>query len=446
MDLHQLDQRHLIHAEVHFREFYARRPVIIVRAEGSTVYDTEGNAYLDAQGGLGLVNIGYGRKELAAAAKAQMEQLMYYHTYFHFSNDAAVRLAAKLATLAPGDLQKVFFTLGGAEAVESAIKLARLHARAQNRPQGDKVICLDLAYHGNTMGALSATGLAKHKELFGPLVPGFSHIPAPDRFEGAWGYDDPEAGAKYAALLEARILQEGPETVAAFLAEPILGVGGTIIPPDDYWLHIRAICDRYGILWIADEVMSGFGRTGATWAVEHYGAVPDIICSAKGLTSGYLPLGACLVSDRVVAAIAEADLPFTHGFTYAGHPVACAVALANIGIYEQEGLATQAEIIGRRFIERFRALHNPYVADIRGKGLMIGLELARPGSQQRFGGSPAIGFAVEAACFREGVIIGVAPYRDTINLTPPLVLTEAEADRLAAVLDRAIRTECEQRI
>lgn len=435
MDLRSLDLQHLIHAEVHFRDFYRRGPVIIVRGEGSTVYDEAGNAYLDAQGGLGLVNVGYGRTEIARAAAAQMDRLMYYHTYFHFSNDAAVRLAARLAGLAPGDLKKVFFTLGGAESVESAVKLARLYQRAKGRPAGDKVICLELAYHGNTMGALSATGLAKHKELFGPLVPGFSHIPAPDRFEGPWGYDDEAAGAKYAALLEERILQEGPETVAAFLGEPILGVGGTIIPPEDYWRHIRAICDKYGILWIADEVMTGWGRTGTTWAVEHYDATPDVICTAKGLTSGYLPLGAVIISDRVVAAIAEADLPFTHGFTYAGHPVACAAAMANIDIYEREGLAAQSAAMGRRFVQRFRERENPYVPDVRGMGLMIGLELARPDGTRK----PGVAFEVEALAFREGVITGVAPYRDALALTPALVLTEAETDRLVDVLDRTIR-------
>jgi putrescine---pyruvate transaminase len=439
MNLKELDLKHLIHAEVHFRDFYRKGPIIINRAEGSTVYDTEGNAYLDAQGGLGLVNIGYGRKEIAAVAARQMEELMYYHTYFNFSNDAAVRLAAKLAAIAPTGLGKVFFTLGGAESVESAAKLARLYQRAQGRPQGDKIICLEQGYHGNTMGALSATGMAKHKELFGPLVPGFVHIPAPDRFDGPWGYDDPLAGEKYAALLEERILAEGPETVAAFLAEPVLGVGGTIVPPDDYFRHVRAICDKYGILWIADEVMSGFGRTGTTWAVEQVGVTPDVICSAKGLTSGYLPLGAILISDRVVDAIAEADLPFTHGFTYAGHPVACAVALANIEIYERERLADHATRMGALLMERLAARQNPFIGEIRGKGLMIGIELvAAGGTRERI---PGFAFAVEAAAFKEGVITGVAPYREALNLTPPLVLTEAEVDRLVDVFDRVIRSE-----
>jgi putrescine---pyruvate transaminase len=442
--LKQLDLQHLIHGEVHFKDFYKKGPVIIDRAEGSTVYDTNGNAYLDAQAGMVLVNIGYGRKELAEVAKRQMEQLMYYHTFFHFSNDAAVRLAARLAGLAPAGLGKVFFTLGGAESVESAVKLARLYQRAKGRPAGDKIICLELGYHGNTMGALSATGLAKHKELFGPLVPGFCHIPAPDRFDGPYGYDDPEAGRKYAALLEERILAEGPDTVAAFLAEPILGVGGGILPPEDYFIHARAICDKYGILWIADEVMTGFGRTGTTWGVEHFGATPDVICTAKGLTSGYLPLGAVLISNAVVDAIAEADLPFTHGFTYAGHPVACAVAEANIDIYEREHLAARAAEVGERFMQRLRERQNPYIGDIRGKGWLVGVDLVKgPGSRERIAG---VAFGVEAAALKNGVIIGVGPYRESLLLTPPLVMTEAEADLLVDVLDRCIRQESEARL
>lgn len=446
MDLRKLDTQHLIHSEIKFKDVVQRGPVIISRGQGSTVYDTEGRAYLDAQGGLGLTNIGYGRREPAEAAARQMEKLMYYHTYFQFSNEPAVALAAKLAEMAPAGLERVFFTLGGAESVETAAKFARLYQRARGRSQGYKIICLEQGYHGNTFGALSATGMAHHKVGFDPLVPGFLHIPAPDRFAGPFGYDDPQAGARYAALLEERILQEGPETVAAFLAEPIMGVGGTIVPPDDYWQHVRRICDKYGILWIADEVMTGFGRTGADWAVSHFGAVPDMICSAKGLTSGYLPLGAVLVHDRVVETIAGSDLPFTHGFTYAGHPVCCAVALANIEIYQQEGLAAHAAELGNRVLAKFRALDNPYIGDVRGRGLMIGLDLVRDRqSRHRFEPTPEIGFAVEAGCFREGLIIGVAPYRDTINLTPPLVLTDEEADRMVAILDRVIRVEGDRR-
>lgn len=447
MNLHELDVRHLIHNEVRFRDLARKGTTIITRAEGSTIYDTEGRAYLDAQAGMVLVNIGYGRRELGEVAAAQMERLMYYHTYFQYSNEPAVRLAAKLASIAPAGLGKVFFTLGGAESVETAVKIARLYQRARGRAEGHKIICLDLGYHGNSLGALSATAFAAHRAYYDPLVPGFVHIASPDTFEGPYRADDPEAGAKYAALLEERIRAEGPETVAAFLAEPILGVGGIIVPPDDYLRHVRQICDRYGVLLILDEVMTGFGRTGTLWACEQFGVVPDLMCTAKGLTSGYLPLGAVLVADRVIEAVAESDLPFEHGFTYAGHPVSCAVAMKNIEIIEQERLAERAARMGERLRAGLIALDNPYIAEVRGRGLMVAAELVCDReTRERFPeGEQPFRFAVEAGALREGVITGIAPYRDTLMITPPLVITEDEVDRLLDVYDRVIRQEGDRR-
>lgn len=447
MNLKELDLRHLIHNEVRFRELARKGTTVITRAEGSTIWDVDGRAYLDAQAGMVLVNIGYGRRELGAVAAAQMERLMYYHTYFQYSNEPAVRLAAKLASLAPEGLGKVFFTLGGAESVETAVKIARLYQRARGRADGYKIICLDLGYHGNSLGALSATAFEAHRAYYGPLVPGFVHIPSPDTFEGPFRADDPEAGRKYAALLEERILAEGPETVAAFLAEPILGVGGIIVPPGDYLKHVRQICDKYGVLLILDEVMTGFGRAGSMWACGQFGVVPDLMCTAKGLTSGYLPLGAVLVGDHVIEAIAEADFPFEHGFTYAGHPVSCAVAMENIAILEREGLAERAARMGERLKEALIARENPYIAEVRGRGLMVAAELVRDReTRERFPeGDRAFRFDVEAGCLREGVITGIAPYRDTLMITPPLVITEEEIDRLVDVYDRVIREAGDRR-
>lgn len=442
-DLHALDKAHLIHPEVHFKSFYQRGPTVIVSAEGSTVRDSEGKAYLDVQAGLALVNIGYGRERIAQAVQRQMEKLHYYHTYWHFSNEPAIELAAKLAQLAPEGMEKVFFTLGGAEAVETACKLARVYQRAKGRPEGDLIICLENGYHGSTFGALSATGLAKHKKHFGPLVGGFAHIPAPNLYRGPYGYNDPEAGATYAALLEERILSEGPDRVAGFLAEPILGVGGVIVPPEGYFREVRRICDKYDILLLADEVMTGFGRTGTTFAIEHEGITPDVIATAKGLTSGYMPLGAAVVSNRVIEAIAEADLPFTHGFTYAGHPVACAAGLEAVAIYEEERLAERSAKLGSEMLHRFRALENPHMGDVRGRGLMVGIELVRDRTTAAsYPSEITIAFKVEEACFRQGIIIGAVPYSDVLILTPPLVITEAELDRLVTTLDRVVREVC----
>lgn len=433
MTLQERGQRHLLFAE----SFPGRpqRPVIITRGEGSTIWDSEGRSYLDAQAGMVLTNIGYGRREIAEVAARQMDELMYYHTYFRFANEPAVELAEKLAELAPPGLGKVVYTTGGAESVETAVKLARLYQRAKGRPQGDKIICLESGYHGNTMGALSATGFSAHKQYFGPLVPGFIHISSPD----PWLYLDRTA-ADFAAELEQVIQAEGPETIAAFLAEPVLGVAGMVVPVDGYWDQVRAVCDRYGILFIADEVMTGFGRAGAQWGLDHWGVYPDVICSAKGLTSGYLPLGAVIIRDSVVAAIAEADLPFTHGFTYAGHPVACAVALKNIELYEAEGLASHSAEMGERLKAGLKATGNPHFGEVRGKGLMVGVELVRQG-REPFACDPGFGFRVEAGCFAAGVIIGVAPYRDALMLTPPLVVTPEEIDRLVTVVDRVVRDE-----
>lgn len=442
-DLSALDKAHLIHPEVQFAAFYERGPTVMVSGDGSTVRDSDGREYLDGQAGLNLVNIGYGRSRVVEAVRRQMERLHYYHTYWHFSNEPAILLAAKLAGLTPPGLTRLFFTLGGAEAVETACKLARVYQRAKGRAQGDLIICLEGGYHGSTFGALSATGLAKHKLHFGPLVGGFAHIEAPNPYRGRWSGDDPAAGERYASLLEERILAEGPERVAGFLAEPILGVGGVIVPPAGYWQAVRRICDKYDILLLADEVMTGFGRTGRLFAVEHEGVAPDVMAMAKGLTSGYMPLGAAAVSERVIDAIAGAGLPFTHGFTYAGHPVACAAALECLAILEEEGLAERSARQGARFMERLRQMDNPYAGDIRGRGLMVGIELVRDRTTRAsFPPERTVAFGVEEECFRQGVIIGAVPYSDALILTPPLVMAEAELERLAVTVDAAIRKVC----
>lgn len=414
MDLLALQGRHYLHSEHDWRQLREKGPVLIARAEGSTVYDQDGNAFLDAQAGLCLVNIGYGRHEVADAACAQMKELPYYHTYWRFGNRPAVELARRLAELAPPELERVFFTPGGAEAVEAAVKLARAYHYARGERQRIKVICFDNAYHGSTFGALSATGLQPHKEHFGPLVPGFVHIPPGD------------IGA-----LERAIQQEGPGTVAAFLAEPIPAVGGVTVPPDGFWPQARALCDRHGILLIADEVLTGFGRCGALWCLHGvYGVAPDILVTAKGLTSGYLPLGAAIMHRRIPAALAAADLPFLHGHTYGGHPVACAVGLAAVDVLLRENLPQQAAATGAYLMQRLQATGNPHFARVKGQGLLVGVDLPWAQGAQ---------FQVEAECLRQGVIIGVCPYVPVLMFTPPLTFTRAECDRTVAVVDAAVR-------
>lgn len=407
-------QQHYLHSEHDWRQMQEKGPVIIVRGEGSTVYDQDGNAYLDAQAGLCLVNIGYGRAGVAEAACAQMQELPYYHTYWRFGNRPAVELARRLAELAPPGLERVYFTPGGAEAVEAAIKLARAYHYARGERQRVRVICFDNAYHGSTFGALSATGLQPHKEHFGPLVPGFVHIPPGDL-----------------DALERALAAGGPETAAAFLAEPIPAVGGVTVPPAGFWPRARALCDRYGALLIADEVLTGFGRCGALWCLHGvYGVVPDILVTAKGLTSGYLPLGAAIMHQRIPAALEAAGLPFLHGHTYGGHPVACAVGLAAVEILLREDLPARARETGAYLQERLRAAGNPHFARIRGEGLLVGVELPWPQGAQ---------FRVEAECLRRGVIIGVCPYVPVLMFTPPLTFTRSECDRLVEAVDAAVR-------
>jgi adenosylmethionine-8-amino-7-oxononanoate aminotransferase len=415
------DREHMIHSEVLPSAFAQQGPLMIVEGHGSTVVDATGRAFLDAQAGLCLVGIGYGREEPVQAAAEQMRRLMYYHTYWRFGNPPAVELAAELARLAPPGLTKVYFTLGGAESVETALKLARLYHFARGQHDRWHVIAFTGAYHGSTFGAMSATGLPEHRLGFGPGVPGFHHVPPGDL-----------------DALQAKIAEVGADRVAAILGEPILAVGGVITPTDTYWQAVRRLCDETGILWIADEVLTGFGRTGKTWAVEHTGVAPDLMTLAKGLTSGYLPLGAVLAHKRVIAALEASDTPFLHGFTYAGHPVACAVALAVQRILAAENLTQRAAVLGDRLSAGLRALCNPYIHEVRGRGLLLGVALGHP-SGRPFAATAKIGFAVEAAALARDVIIGVAPYTDALILTPTLVMTDAEADRLLAVLDAAIR-------
>lgn len=415
------DREHMIHSEVLPSAFNRQGPTMIVAGHGSTVIDSDGRAYLDAQAGLCLVGVGYGREEPVQAASEQMRRLMYYHTYWRFSNPPAAELAALLARMAPPGLSKVYFTLGGAEAVETAVKLARLYHSAQGQTERYHVIAFDGAYHGSTFGAMSATGLPAHWQGFGPGVPGFHHVPPGDL-----------------AALHAKVAEVGANQVAAILGEPILAVGGVLTPTDAYWQQVRQLCDQTGILWIADEVITGFGRTGKTWAVEHTGVAPDLMILAKGLTSGYLPLGAVLAHERILARLEDTDTPFLHGFTYAGHPVACAVALAVQEIIEREQLTQRAAELGNWLQQALANLGNPYVHEVRGRGLLLGVALGHP-SGRSFAPAAQIGFGVEAAALARELIIGVAPYTDALILTPTLIMTDAEARRLVETLDVAIR-------
>lgn len=347
---------------------------IIERGEGCYVWDNLGNRYLDGLAGLYTTQAGYGRTELAAAAGAQAEVLGFFPIWT-YAHPKAVELAARLASLAPGDLNRVFFTSGGSEAVESAWKLARQYFKLKGEPLRTKVVSRDLSYHGTSMGALSITGLAAVKAPFEPLVPGAIKVPNTNSYRlPAHASDE----SYFAEEIEQAILREGPETIAAVFLEPVQNAGGCFTPPDGYFARVREICDTHGILLVSDEVICAYGRLGTMFGCERLGYQPDIITSAKGLTSGYAPLGAMLVSDRVAEPFADTDEQFLHGYTFAGHPVSCAVALANLDLFERDDLLGNVRTNETAFRAALDDLADlPIVGDVRGMGYFYGIELVK---------------------------------------------------------------------
>ena len=434
----QSDLAHLIHPLFHPSAHQS--PKIWVEGRGAVLKDIEGNEYIDGLSGLWNVNVGHGRTELAQAAMEQMSTLAYASAYTGATNLPAIRLAEKLAELVYPSINTFFFTSGGAEATESSLKTARFYWKAVGKPDKWKFISRMKGYHGVTMAAMSATGLPAYWPMFEPRVPGFTHIesPYPYRFEnGEPGVSD---GVAAANLLEQAILREGPDTVAAFIAEPVQGAGGVIVPQDDYFGRIREICDQYDVLLIADEVITGFGRTGTWFGLEHYGVEPDIMQFAKGITSGYVPLGGIGVSDRIKQAIdsVPGDKRWMHAYTYSGHPTCCAVALANIAILEREGLVARAASTGARLLSGLQSLLElDHVGDVRGKGMMAAVELvADTETRQAFPAERGVGQKVFGELMKRGVYTRVLG--DQILFAPPLVTTEAQVDQIVLALREAI--------
>jgi adenosylmethionine-8-amino-7-oxononanoate aminotransferase len=405
--------------------------LMIVRGEGSSYWDASGRKYLDALGGIQLCEIGHGRSELAEVAAAQMRELEYSPLFWNFGNEPAALLARRLVELAPEGVDHVFFTNGGSESCESAIKMARLYHYLRGELERTTILSLGHSYHGMTYGALAATGLEGIKEGFGELPGGFFHLttPYPYRKE-LYGGEDPFAYC--VRELEQTIARLGPERIAAFIGEPVLTVGGVIVPPREYWEAVTEICHRNGILVISDEVVTAFGRLGAWFASEPCGMQPDLITTAKGLTSGYLPLGAVLASSDVGKTIKGSDTGFMHGYTYCGHPVACAVALRNLEIIEREHLAARAASTGEHLYEGLQGLSNlAVVGDVRGAGLLASVELVSDKETRLPLEVPRQEIA-DRVRDEQGVIVR-SIYQNVIS-APCLVLTPDEADRIAAAL------------
>src|SRR5262252_3767996 len=428
------DQAHLLHP-LHHPSAYPKTRVW-VSGEGAMLTDSTGREYIDGLSGLWNVNVGHGRKELGEAARAQMGTLAFTSAYAGGTNERAIELAEKLSALMYPSINAFFFTSGGAEASEKSFKTARFYWKAAGKPGKFKVISRMRAYHGVTLAAMSATGLAAFWPMFEPRTPGFSHIDAPDPYRFVHTDSSVSLGVAAANALERAILAEGPDTVAAFIAEPVQGAGGVIVPPDDYFARIREICTKYDVLLIADEVITGFGRTGRWFGLERYGVEPDIIQFAKGITSGYVPLGGIGVSDRVREAIdtVPPGKRWMHAFTYSGHPTCCAVALTNIEILERERLIDRAAASGARMLEKLRTLESlDGVGNVRGLGMMAAVEVvADKTTKQLFPAEIGVGQKLTDGMLDRGLSTRVA--MDCICIAPPLVTTDAHIDRLVAIV------------
>jgi adenosylmethionine-8-amino-7-oxononanoate aminotransferase len=437
----EADQRHLVHPLHHVADH--RQPLVVVEGRGAMLHTADGREIIDGLSGLWNVNVGHGREVLAEAAAGQMRKLAFASAYAGGTNEPAVRLAERLVSLAYPSSSAVYFTTAGAESNESAFKTARYYWKVKGKPSKTKIISRIHGYHGVSMAAMSATGLPAYHKMFGPLVPGFIHVPPPYPYR--WGGNE-EPGVGAADAVEKAILAEGVDTVAAVIAEPVMGAGGVIVPPATYFPRLREICDRHDILLIADEVITGFGRTGRWFALGHWGVEPDLVSFAKGVTSAYLPLGGVILSQRVHEALqsAPADQKFMHAATYSGHPVCCAVALRNLDIIENEGLVERAGTMGARLLSGLESLTDlAVVGEVRGLGMMCGVELIRDKGSK----APLVGVGARLAqeALTRGLLIrmraGAADpaFGDTICVAPPLMTPTDVLDRIPEILRQAIK-------
>jgi adenosylmethionine-8-amino-7-oxononanoate aminotransferase len=442
--LQELARRHLW---MHFTRMssYDRAAVpIIARGEGAYVWDSRGKRYLDGLSGLFVVQVGHGRQELAQAGAKQAGELAYFPLW-SYAHPAAIDLAERLAARAPGDINRVFFTTGGSEAVETAWKLARQYFRVTGEPGRYKVLSRDIAYHGTTMGALSITGLAAIKAPFEPLVPGSVRVVNTNFYRAPEHRDDVEAFGRWAADdIERRIEMEGPDTVAAVFLEPLQNSGGCFPPPPGYFQRVREICDRHGVLLVSDEVICAFGRLGHWFGCERYGYQPDIITVAKGMTSGYSPIGAMLASDRLMEPFLSGKRSFLHGITFAGHPVSSAVALANMDVFEREGLLQHVRGHQDAFRSTLdRLLDLPIVGEIRGDGYFYGIELVKDqASRETFDDTESErllrGF-LSPRLFEAGLICRTDDRGDpVVQLAPPLICGQEQFDEMEQILRQVL--------
>jgi adenosylmethionine-8-amino-7-oxononanoate aminotransferase len=446
----ELQQNARAHLWMHFTRMGAydaeHEIPIIVRGEGCYVYDEHGKRYLDGLSSLFCTNIGHGRADIAQAGADQAKELGFF-TNWSYAHPRAIELATKIAELAPGDLNRVFFTSGGSEAVESAIKLSRQYHKLTGNPLKTKLIARDVAYHGTTLGALSATGITSLREPFEPLTPGGCHVPNTNTYRLARGLQPSDL----AETIADRIEFEGPDTVAAVIMEPVQNAGGCFTPPDGYWQRVREICDYYNVLLISDEVICAWGRLGEWFGAQRYGYQPDIITTAKGITSAYAAMGAVITSDKVFEPFAKGSNSFAHGITFAGHPVSSAVALANIAAFEAEGVIDNVRRNEGAFHSMLEGLRDiPIVGDVRGAGYFMAIELVKDReTKESFDDAESEtllrGF-LSGELFRRGLICRADDRGDpVIQLSPPLIAGPEQFAEIESVL-RPVLTEATDRM
>jgi putrescine aminotransferase len=442
--LQEIDGAHHLHPFTDHKDLRAAGTRIITRADGPFIYDSEDNELLDGMAGLWCVNVGYGRHELAEAAYAQMKELPYYNSFFRCSTPTPVLLSRKLAEIAPAGVKQVFYGSSGSESNDTALRLVRHYWALEGKPEKTIIVSRRNAYHGSTVAGASLGGMAAMHSQLGAPVPGIVHAMAPYAFELSLpGESEHDFGIRAARSVEDAILEAGPQNVAAFIGEPVMGAGGVKIPPASYWPEIQRICRKYDVLLMLDEVITGYGRTGAWFAAQSMGIEPDTITTAKALTSGYQPLSALLVGDRIASTVIEKGGEFYHGYTYSGHPVACAVALANLEIIEKEGLIERVRddtgLYFRKALMERLAGHG-IVGEVRTIGLMGAIEIVKDKeTRERFPGDGAAAVVVRDHAIANGMMLRATG--DTMILSPPLIWTRSTidmaADRIARALDLA---------
>lgn len=439
--LQQIDAAHHLHPFTDHKDLRGAGSRVIARADGPFIYDTEGNEILDGMAGLWCVNVGYGRDELAEAAYQQMKELPYYNSFFRCSTPTPILLSQKIAEIAPGNINQIFYASSGSEANDTALRLVRHYWVLEGKPEKNVIISRNMAYHGSTIAGASLGGMKPMHGQLGGAVPNIVHVMMPYAFELSLpGESDHEFGLRAAKAVEDAILEAGPEKVAAFIGEPIQGAGGVKIPPASYWPEVQRICRKYDILLMLDEVITGYGRTGEWFAAQSMGIEADTITTAKALTSGYQPLSALLVGDRIASALVDKGGEFYHGYTYSGHPVACAVALKNLEIIEREGLIERVRDDTGPYLAQSlqeRVGDHPLVGEVRSFGLLAAIEIVKDKStKERFDSDGSAGVVVRDHAVSGGLMMRATG--NTMIMSPPLIWTRETVDLACERIERAL--------